>query len=117
MLAHGGGSEGANDVISYIEVFLWFPISIIAVVAFVIGKTKLLSPISYVVYDVLMWTAVVITVLSAPHLNVRDAADAFVKAIPTPLILCGIVFGTFYAIVNIELFRDTQASGSAEKTL
>jgi hypothetical protein len=103
LLVQGGNLQLFNFIFAPIE-FLWAPASIIAITIFLHSKKRLLIPISYIAYNVLVWIAATIFI-EVPKQTSMQAAHTLPFTIPTPFIVAGILFGIYYLIACVFLFR------------
>jgi len=96
-LLHRGFVDTFNWVVSGIE-FLWVFISIAAIVVFLRHKAPLLSPISFLVYNVLGW-------ITGAVLFSTGAITTSSVSLPDWVLWMALGFGIYYVIVNLLLSK------------
>lgn len=77
--------------------FLWVPICISTVVVFKRQKISILSPLSYIIYNVAGWIAATI-IASPPEGQPFD--------IPLGFAVAGLLFGIYYTYINYKLINN-----------
>ncbi len=92
-----------NYAFASVEV-LWVPVAAIAICLFFNQKRHLISPISYVAYNVIGWTIS----LTLSFLDPQSRNQEYF--LPLPFVIAGLLFGFYYLIANIKLYRELKAS-------
>jgi len=77
---------------------LWIPISAIAIFFLTANKKHLISPISFVAYEIIGITISVTLQILDPQPNKNE--------LPMPFVIAGLLFGMFYLITNVRLYKD-----------
>lgn len=77
--------------------FLWVPICISTLVVFRRQNISILSPLSYIIYNITGW--IVATTIASP-------AEGQPFEIPLGFAIAGLLFGTYYTYINYKLMQN-----------
>ncbi len=95
--------EAWNYIFASLEV-LWIPVAAISVCFLAANKKHLISPISFVAYEVIGFTLSI-------TLNVVDLQPNK-EELPFPFIIAALLFGIYYLIANIKLYKELKGPTS-----
>jgi hypothetical protein len=97
--------ETSNYIFSGVEV-MWVPVALISICFLTSNKKHLISPISYVAYIVIGWTISLTLSFLDPQPRDQDYLS------PMPFIIAGLLFGIYYLIANIKLYKELKGPTS-----
>ena len=103
LLVLNKGSAGSFNLMVALAEFLWVPFGLTMIFVFRRMNLSLLSPVSYVLYNVAGW--IVATLIVKP-------TDTVINQVPLWASYVGIIFGIYYLIINDRLYRFIRSSGS-----
>ncbi len=89
--------EAWNYIFAGLEV-LWIPVAAIAVCFLTTNKKHLISPLSFVAYEVIGFTVSLTLHIVDPQPKNEE--------LPLPFIIAGLLFGIYYLIANIKLYKE-----------
>ncbi len=84
-----------NMGVAMLEV-LWVPICISTLIVFQRQKISILSPLSYIIYNIAGW--IIATAIASP-------TEGSTFEIPLGFSIAGLLFGTYYTFINYKLLN------------